>query len=124
VRSVKIHLKGQFAVSRDRAGPLSLQIVRQLRDAIESGRVTRGAQLPSSRSLARSLGVSRNTVLMAYDELAVRGFVRSRRGSGMYVLEPASFPSFDLKSVMRDAQYRSSTILVRDPDGNPIAVGC
>ena len=124
MRSVKIQLRGQFAVSRDRAEPLSLQIARQLRDAIESGRVTRGAQLPSSRSLARTLGVSRNTVLTAYDELAVRGFVRGRRGSGMYVFEPASCPSFDLRSVMRDAQYPSSSILLRDPDGNPISVGC
>lgn len=124
MRSVKIHLRGQFAVSRNRVEPLSMQIVRQLRAAIASGRVKRGAQLPSSRSLARTLGVSRNTVLTAYDELAVRGFVRSRRGSGMYVIEPASCLSFDLRSVMRDAQYPSSSILLRDPDGNQISVGC
>jgi DNA-binding GntR family transcriptional regulator len=124
VRSVKIHLGGQFAVSRNRVEPLSLQLVRQLRVAIESGRMKRGARLPSSRSLARTLGVSRNTVLTAYDELAARGLVRSRRGSGIYVFDPVSCPSLDLKSVMRDAHYPSSSVLLRDPDGNPITVGC
>jgi GntR family transcriptional regulator/MocR family aminotransferase len=74
----KIQLKGQFAIKRDRAQPLSVQIVHQLQEAIESGRVTDGTQLPSTRSLARTLGVSRNTVLTAYDELAARGFIRSR----------------------------------------------
>src|SRR5689334_22364199 len=69
--------------------------------AIESGRVKRGARLPSSRSLARTLGVSRNTVLTAYDELAARSLVRSRRRSGIYVFDPVSCPSLDLKSVMR-----------------------
>jgi|SRR5687767_8069455 DNA-binding transcriptional regulator YhcF (GntR family) len=118
----KIQLKGQFAINRDRAEPLSLQIARQLQQAIEAGRVARGTRLPSTRSLARTLGVSRNTVLTAYEELAARGFVRSRRGAGMYVFGPATVFRFDLKSVMRDAQYPSRTIAVRDEDGNPLYI--
>ena len=120
--TAKIQLWGQFAVDRDRAEPLSLQIVLELQEAIESGRVAVGAQLPSTRLLARTLGVSRNTALTAYDELAARGFIRSRRGAGMYVFVPATRSGFDLRSVMRDAQYPSSTIVLRDPDGNPISV--
>ena len=120
----KIQLKGQFVIGRDRAEPLSLQIVRQLQDAIESGRVARGTQLPSTRLLARTLGVSRNTVLTAYDELAARGFVRSRRGAGMYVFVPPTVAGFDVRSVMRDAQYPSRTIALRDQDGNPLSISC
>ena len=115
-------MRGQFAINRDRAEPLSLQIVRQLQQAIEAGRVTRGTRLPSTRSLARTLGVSRNTVLTAYEELGARGFVRSRRGSGMYVFVPATVSGFNLRSVMRDAQYPSRTIALRDEDGNPLYI--
>ena len=120
--AAKIQLKGQFAINRDRDEPLSLQIVRQLQQAIEAGRVVRGTRLPSTRSLARTLGVSRNTVLTAYEELAARGFVRSRRGAGMYVFAAASVLGFDLKSVMHDAHYPSRTIAVRDEDGNPLYI--
>lgn len=120
--AVKIQLKGQFAIDHDRAEPLSLQIVRQLQEAIEAGRVARGTRLPSTRSLARTLGVSRNTVLTAYEELAARGFVRSRRGAGVYVFVPATVSGFDLRSVMRDAQYPSRTLALRDADGNPLYI--
>lgn len=120
--TAKIQLKGQFAIDHDRAKPLSLQIVRQLQEAIEAGRVARGTWLPSTRSLARTLGVSRNTVLTAYEELAARGFVGSRRGAGMYVFVPATVSGFDLRSVMRDAQYPSRTIALQDEDGNPLYI--
>ena len=113
LRAVPITAPGQ---------PLSLQIVRQLQEAIEGGRVAGGTRLPSTRSLARTLGVSRNTVLTAYDELAARGFVRSRRGAGMYVFVPTTVSGFDVRSVMRDAQYPSCTIVMHDLDGNPITV--
>lgn len=116
----KIHLRGQFAINRKGADALSQQIVRQLQEAIESGRVLRGTRLPSTRSLARALAVSRNTVLTAYDELAARGLVRSRRGAGMYVVVPVS--GFDPRAVMRAAQYPSRTIAISDPDGNPLYV--
>lgn len=118
----KIQLKGQFAIDRHRAEPLSLQIVRQLQEAIEAGRVARGTWLPSTRSLARRLGVSRNTVLTAYEELAARGFVQSRRGAGMFVFAPATFSGFDLRSVMHNAQYPSRTIALRDEDGNALYI--
>ena len=120
--TAKIQLRGQFAINRNRAESLSLQIVRQLQEAIETGRVAGGTQLPSTRSLARTLGVSRNTVLTAYDELVARGFVHSRRGAGMYVLVPTTVIRFDLRAVMRDAQYPSHTIVMSDLDGNPITV--
>ena len=121
--TAKIQSRGQFAINRNRGEPLSLQIVRQLQEAIETGSVAGGTQLPSTRSLARTLGVSRNTVLTAYDELAARGFVRGRRGAGMYVV-PTTVTGFDLRSVMRDAQYPSQTIVMHDLDGNPITVAC
>jgi DNA-binding GntR family transcriptional regulator len=120
VASAKIQLKGQFAIRRGASMSLPLQVARQLQAAIEAGRVSAGTRLPSTRSLARTLGVSRNTVLAAYDELIAQGLVRSRRGAGTYVSAPVS--TFDLKRIMRDAQYPSRTVVVRDPDGNAISI--
>jgi GntR family transcriptional regulator/MocR family aminotransferase len=118
----KIQSRGQFSVDRRRDEPLSLQIVRQLQDAIERGRVPAHAVLPSSRALARALGVSRNTVLTAYDELKARGLITGRRGAGMRVARAAAVKQFDVPRVVRDAQYPLRTIVVHDPDGNPLTV--
>jgi DNA-binding transcriptional regulator YhcF (GntR family) len=120
VPSAKIQLKGHFAIRRDASMPLSLQVARQLRAAIEAGHVSAGTRLPSTRSLARMLGVSRNTALAAYEELTAQGFVRSRRGAGTYVSAPVG--SFDLKGVLRDAQYPSRAVVIQDPDGNAISI--
>ena len=106
---------------RRRGGePLALQIVRYVQELIEAGHVGPGTRLPSSRMLARTLGVSRNTVLAAYEELTARGLVRSRRGAAMYADLPASVPGLDVHRVMREAQYPVRTITVHDPDGHAI----
>ena len=97
-----------------------MQIVRQLEVAIGRGHLLPGLRLPSSRSLAETLGVSRNTVLTAYEELIARGFVCSRRGAGMYASASTVGPSFDLNRILREAQYPARTISYSDPDGNPI----
>jgi DNA-binding transcriptional MocR family regulator len=123
VPRAKIQLKGQFELDRARRESLSLQIVRQLQDAIEGGRITRSTRLPSSRALARTLGVSRNTVIAAYEELSARGLVRSRRGAGIYAHAPAVVSGFSVKAVMRAAQFPSRTIALRDQDGNPLYIG-
>ena len=119
---VKIQFRGQLSIDRGGDDSLTLQIVRQLQDAIEDRRLDPGTALPSSRALARALQVSRNTVLTAYDELKARGLIRGRRGAGMYPV-PVSLPrGLDVRRVMRDAHYPSRTMALHDPDGNPIAV--
>lgn len=66
---------------------LSSQVYRQLREAILDGRLRAGEALPSSRSLAESLQISRTTVLIAYERLQAEGFLDSRLGAGTYVSE-------------------------------------
>ena len=119
----KIQLKRQFTLIRDRSRPLSRQIADELQEALKAGQVLGGTRRPSTRSLARALGVSRNTVLTAYEELTARGFVRGRRGAGMFVCWPATVPGFDLRAVMRDAQYPMRQIAFEDEDGNPLSIG-
>jgi len=71
----------------DRSDPASLQrqIYDRLRHVILSGQIAPGARLPSSRTLARDLGISRNTVLAAYEQLLYEGYTEGRAGSGTRV---------------------------------------
>ena len=66
---------------------LAGQIYRQLRAGIVEGRLAGGVQLPSTRDLARQLGVSRKTTLDVFERLLSEGFLRSRAGAGTYVAE-------------------------------------
>ncbi|MFC4455799.1 PLP-dependent aminotransferase family protein [Deinococcus sonorensis] len=71
----------QPSLQRDGAGPLAAQLAQQLRTAIQAGRLPQGTALPSSRSLASQLGVARGTVVEAYSELTLEGYLGSRGGS-------------------------------------------
>ncbi|MGP4042869.1 MocR-like pyridoxine biosynthesis transcription factor PdxR [Streptomyces sp. 2A115] len=64
-------------------------LIRALREAIRSGRLTPGTRLPPYRSLAADLGVARNTVADAYAELVAEGWLTARQGSGTRVAERA-----------------------------------
>jgi len=74
-------------VSLDGEGPLNQRLFRGLRRAILAGRPAPGERLPSTRALAADLGVSRNVVLMAFDQLLAEGYVESRTGAGTFVAE-------------------------------------
>lgn len=73
------------ALDRTIEEPLRLQLERQLRDAIRSGRLAPGERLPSSRVLARDLGISRGLAFEAYAQLQAEGFLTSRGGSATRV---------------------------------------
>jgi GntR family transcriptional regulator / MocR family aminotransferase len=61
-----------------------------LREAVQTGRLLPGTRLPPSRTLARDLGVARNTVAEAYGQLVAEGWLAARRGSGTVVAEQAA----------------------------------
>jgi GntR family transcriptional regulator/MocR family aminotransferase len=65
--------------------PLHRQLYEELRQAILSGRLSQGQRIPSTRSLAKSLGISRTTVTQSYEQLLSEGYVQSIMGSGTYV---------------------------------------
>jgi len=66
-------------------GALNQRLYRGLRRGILEGRFPPGTRLPSTRSLAIDLGLSRNVVTMAFDKLLDEGYVEARVGSGTYV---------------------------------------
>ncbi|MYM23476.1 aminotransferase class I/II-fold pyridoxal phosphate-dependent enzyme [Duganella sp. FT135W] len=55
--------------------------------AIHQQRLGAGSKLPSSRDLARDLGIARNTVIAAFEQLAAEGYVITSKGSGTYVAD-------------------------------------
>ena len=69
----------------DGRGPHYSQLTRAMKSAILSGRLVAGARLPPTRALAEELGVSRITVLTAYEQLRAEGYIVGRVGSGSYV---------------------------------------
>ena len=77
-------------LDRDGATPLRAQLEEQLRDAVRSGRLAPGVALPSSRSLARELGVSRGVVVDAYAQLGAEGYLVARQGAPTLVSDAAS----------------------------------
>lgn len=65
--------------------PVYLQITSQIKEKIVRGELVDGYALPSERSLARSLGLHRNTVVRGYNELKADGLISSYQGVGYRV---------------------------------------
>src|SRR5918999_859507 len=75
----------------DRSGPaLRAQLEDQLREAIRAGLLAPNTALPSSRALARELGVSRGVVVEAYAQLAAEGYLVARQGAPTRVSDAAA----------------------------------
>jgi GntR family transcriptional regulator/MocR family aminotransferase len=74
-------------VDKTSSEPLNRQLYFRLRDAILRRVLNANARLPSSRELAHSLAVSRNTVLYAYEQLYAEGYIDTRVGDGSYVTD-------------------------------------
>jgi GntR family transcriptional regulator/MocR family aminotransferase len=81
-----------LSIDLDPAGrlPLTAQIYRAVRDAIEAGRLAPGSKLPSWRDLAAQLGVSRGTVRIAYQRLIDEQFAVSQGAAGTRVAQRPS----------------------------------
>jgi len=84
--------------------PLFRQLYSELRSAILTARIAPGKRLPSTRTLADDLGVSRNTVVNAFEQLFAEGYLEGKVGAGTFV--SAALPD-DLRKQM-DARPKSS----------------
>src|SRR3954463_13811126 len=81
----------ELLVSLDRSASATLgaQIEDQLRRAIRSGALHTETQVPSTRDLARQLGISRRVVVDAYAQLTAEGYLSVRQGARPRVAAPA-----------------------------------
>lgn len=75
----------------DRSLDISLirQVYHQIREQILNGELQSGEKLPATRELSSELGVSRNVILEAYDQLFSEGFLVTRQGAGTFIAEGA-----------------------------------
>ncbi len=82
-----------FKLSPSAGQPLYLQLMQQIRHAIETGVLQPNDELPGIRTLAKELVVSHNTVAKAYTELEHENVLELRHGSGAYVSAKRSIRS-------------------------------
>ena len=100
-------------VDRRQKAPLQSQLYRQIRELIMTGHLKAGIRLPSTRDLVNQLGVSRNTIVYALDQLIGEGYLRSRAGSGIYVedLPRRENPVASIR--LKHSEHLSSSFLER-----------
>ena len=70
--------------------PIYIQLMEQVKHAIETGALRAGEQLPPLRRLAEELVINPNTVVRAYRELECEGVIEVRHGAGAFVRRPAA----------------------------------
>lgn len=96
--------------------PIYRQLYTALREAILVGRLRSGQRLPATRELAKTFGVSRSTVLLAFDYLFAEGYIKGKIGSGTYVTEELPDQLLEVpfsKFVQLPAEHRASLLSKR-----------
>ncbi len=92
--------------------PIYQQIIDQVLAQIASGVLAPHTQMPAVRSLAKDLGINPNTVVKAYNELELAGYLYTKAGVGSFVSESASNDEFIKK--MRLDECRKELHLLRN----------
>src|SRR5262245_27180226 len=111
---------------REASGPLYRRVYHALKGMIRAGRLGPAARVPSTRALARDLGVSRNTVMLAYEQLAAEGYLVSRHRGATSVagvpppprlaaVSTRSAPAPRLAAVSASARRRTERLQLAPP---------
>jgi GntR family transcriptional regulator / MocR family aminotransferase len=110
----------ELLVTIDRSSGIGLrsQLEEQLRDAIRRGRLTSNERLPSSRELARALGLSRGLVQDCYAQLQAEGYLTSRPGSATRVAGAAA-PRPDARRPQPSEQHQTRCAIADFRSGVP-----
>jgi GntR family transcriptional regulator len=77
-----------FRINQFSGIPLYIQLMEQVKHAVETGALRDGEQLPTIRKVAEDLVMNPNTVVRAYRELEHEGVVELKHGSGAYIRKP------------------------------------
>jgi GntR family transcriptional regulator / MocR family aminotransferase len=85
-------------LERQSGQTLQNQLFEQIRSLILSGKLKPGTAMPATRSLSEQLGVSRNTVLLAYDRLIAEDYLQTQEAVGTYVNSHLPTDSLVLKA--------------------------
>jgi len=93
-----------FRVNHSSGVPLYLQLVEQVKHAMETGALRSGEQLPTIRKVAADLVMNPNTVARAYRELERAGVIDVRHGAGAFAGPAATGPTAPLQKAQSIAQ--------------------
>jgi GntR family transcriptional regulator len=93
-----------FRLNQSSGVPVYLQLIEQVKHAVETGALRPGEQLPAIRKLAGELIINPNTVVRAYRELQYEKIIELRQGSGAYISESISGRTRDLRQGQRIVQ--------------------
>jgi len=74
-----------FSLDKNASKPIYVQICDLIRQRVINGQLAPGSRLPSSRNYAIEIGVSRTSVVSAFEQLKAEGYLRARQGSGYFV---------------------------------------
>lgn len=118
-RTLSPQLQALLSVDRQRGTPLHRQIYDGMRRAILDGALRAGQRVPSTRVLAADIGVSRLSVLTAYDQLLHEGYLQGRVGSGTFV--NSALPDDKLRAARVTGRDRKSLPVRRIAQSAPIA---
>ena len=103
-----------FNVDTSLRGTLTDQLVNEIRRLVDARELRPGARLPSIRQVAATLGVSKFTVVRAYDRLVASGHVESRRGVGFFAANRV--PAREGEGRLRlDADFNLLRLIRRQP---------
>jgi GntR family transcriptional regulator / MocR family aminotransferase len=119
-RSAFITLAG-IALDRSKPSRLHRQLYAQLSEAILTRRLVPGTRLPPTRALAAELGVSRNTVVNAFEQLLAEGYIEGKVGSGTYVSSSLPDEILRLRAKSAPSQHAVQSHLVLSGRGSLIA---
>lgn len=107
-------------LDRDAALPIAEQLVEQLRYHLAAGRYRTGERLPSTRTLADTIGISFHTVRKAYQRLEGEGLLESRIGGGFYVAERPTLSAAERRergaAVVQEALQKLVTLGLSDDE--------
>jgi len=96
------------------------QIYTYIKNEITEGKLLCGEKLPSSRSLAEYLQVSRSTITLAYDQLLSEGYIESRPYKGYFVCEISELQKIDFQKTVNEEATEPEQILMNMTNVNRI----
>ncbi|WP_028400145.1 PLP-dependent aminotransferase family protein [Ectobacillus panaciterrae] len=111
-----------FAINRLSETSLTQQVYEQIRDGILTRKLKAGEKISSTRELAAIIGVSRNVVLEAYEQLIAEGYLEVRPRSGTYVAQGSSLQmiaDYFKPSFQKEEACRESHVYIDFKAGNP-----
>lgn len=103
----------KISIDENSSIPKYLQVTESIIDLIEAGTIKLGEKLPSINQAYRTLNISRDTLITAYDELKSRGVIAPRHGKGYYIANVSTprflnvFVLFDVMNGYKAVLYRS-----------------